>query len=169
MMKRIISIVACLIIIISFAPNNYVQAKPKSLPKKLKMSYSSGMGAWSTSITVNKKGSFSGSYHDSEGGVTYYSSFEGKFTKIKKVASKKYTMKLTNLKFAKDSSKRFIKDPPGVKKGKVYTLYCPGYNTSKLPDEVKRWFKMIRRGYERDGKLTKYILCNTKEYIFFFD
>ena len=167
-MKKIISVAMCLVLLISFAPINHVQAKKaKSLPKKVEMTYSSGMGAWYTSVTVKKNGTFSGGYHDAEGDATYFSNFTGKFTKIKKVGKKKYTMKMTTLKIAKSSSKYFVPDPPGVKKGKTYTLYCPGYDSEDLPEEVTKWTKMIGRYVVRDGKLTAYILCNTKESIYF--
>ncbi|MCR4717165.1 MAG: hypothetical protein K5656_08285 [Lachnospiraceae bacterium] len=109
MMKRFISAIMCLVMLVSFASINHVQAKKsKTLPKKLEMTYSSGMGAWYTSITVKKKGTFSGGYHDAESDATYYSNFTGKFTKIKKVGKKKYTMKMTSLKIAKSSSKYFV-------------------------------------------------------------
>ncbi len=172
-MKKIISVTICLMMLLSFTSVNYVEAK--SLPKKLNMFYSSGAGAWSTGITVSKNGSFTGNFHDSDADVMYSSEFKGKFTKIKKAAANKYTMKLTTLKYTnkvetekKDGYKiEHTHNAYGIKKGKTYTLYCPGFNASKLPKQVKEWTKILSYKYKKNGKLTKYIMYNKKEGVVF--
>ena len=73
---------------------------PEALPKEFV--FASGAGAWGTMITLNRDGSFEGSYSDSEmgdsgenypHGSVYVSEFSGQFDDIKQVDDHTYSMK----------------------------------------------------------------------------
>lgn len=79
------------------------QNKEMYLPNTspLTMTFSSGAGAWATSITLNRDGSFEGSYHDSdmgfigEGyphGTVYICKFSGAFDNIQQIDDNTYAM-----------------------------------------------------------------------------
>ena len=75
-----------------------------SLPVDL--SFSSGVGAWGTGLTMAADGSFSGEYHDSDmgdsgddypDGTVYLCNFSGKFTEIKQLDDHSYSLTLEEL------------------------------------------------------------------------
>ena len=72
----------------------------------LQFEFCSGAGGWSTDFTIEKDGSFSGVYHDSDMGDTgdgypngtmYYCNFSGHFTNLTKVDDDTYEMSLIRI------------------------------------------------------------------------
>lgn len=74
----------------------------------LQFEFCSGVGGWSTDFTIEKDGSFSGVYHDSDMGDTgdgypngtmYYCNFSGHFTNLTKVDDDTYEMSLADISY----------------------------------------------------------------------
>ena len=121
----------------------------------IQMSLSSGAGAWGTGIILNPDGTFSGSYHDSDMGISgegykatiWVSSFEGKFTNITKEDDNTYSMTLEYYNTEKPVNEEWIKDevryvsaePVGIAEGKTFKLYLPGSPVDRLPEEYVSW------------------------------
>ena len=125
-------------------------------------SFSSGVGGWGTSMTIQPDGTFEGAFHDSDMGDTnngkypkgtlYLCEFSGKFSVVQKAGENEYKLQLDYLK---------IKDPAGEKivdgQRQVYVdsvhglgkpsdspqgdwyMYMPGYPVSQLSDSFKTW------------------------------
>ena len=123
--------------------------------------FSSGAGGWSTDITINKDGSFVGSFHDSEmgesgegypNGTVYVCNFSGQFSDADKLSRNEYSMQLQSLtpEKAKDESwiedgvRYVVADPYGFDNGKEFRVYMPGSRTADLPEEFVQWVSMPR-------------------------
>ena len=104
--------------------------------------FSSGAGAWYTSLILNEDGSFTGSYHDSEmgdvgegypHGSVYTSEFSGRFTNIEKINSYSYRMTLEYVETEKPAGEEWIEEerryvasePYGIAGGEEFILYLP--------------------------------------------
>lgn len=128
--------------------------------------FSSGAGAWSTSMTVTSDGTFAGTFHDTDMGDTgegypngtrYETNFTGAFTTPQKVGDYSYSMQLARLEIT-DASEDTIEDgalvrhltdsvyglgePTSSPSGR-FVLYLPGQPTSELSDELLSWIRPI--------------------------
>ncbi len=159
-----------------------------NIPKPIELYFSSGAGAWSTGISIQKNGKFKGSFHDADMGSTgtnypngtlYYCNFSGSFSNIKKVGENKYTLTLKEIKTKETPEKTTYKngvrhiasEPYGMETGKKFILYCPGFSIKKLPqnDDAKSWYRMYLYGTKGDT-LEAYMLYNQKpKYVFYGD
>lgn len=125
--------------------------------------FASGAGAWSTSLTLNSDGTFSGSYHDSNMGETgpgydgsvYVCNFEGKFTDILQVDDFTYTMKLESCDYETPEGEEWIENQVryvasgayGIEGGDTFELYLPGKPVESLPDEFIGWSRGLTEDY----------------------
>ncbi len=133
------------------------QNKEMYLPNTspLTMTFSSGAGAWATSITLNRDGSFEGSYHDSdmgfigEGyphGTVYICKFSGVFDNIQQIDDNTYAMTLKEITTESTESKEWITDgvryiasePYGLESGKEFLFYTPQTSVKKSNGRVYR-------------------------------
>lgn len=127
---------------------------------KCSFEFSSGAGAWSTELTVNKDGSFKGLYHDSDAGSTgtgypngtvYVSEFSGIFGNLQKVDDYTYKTTIQNITTAKkagteelaDDMKYVYTTPYGLDDAKTIYIYLKGKPVSSLPEGYKDWGVMI--------------------------
>ena len=148
------------------------------LPKKLKMTCSSGAGAWGIYLTVKKNGKFSGEYEDSDMGeygsgydeTVWHSEFTGTFKGIKKKDGFRYSMKVKDVEFKEKPGTRKIKNRVlyeakniSLKKGGTYTLYCPGTPVSKIPAEAWSWVTLSGQADAHAEVLAGYILYRKGE------
>lgn len=118
--------------------------------------FSSGAGAWSTELTVNEDGSFSGFYHDSDmgdsgdgypDGTVYTCDFTGKFAPVEKVDEYTYKTKLEKLESKEKAGKEELADgmkyvystPYGLDDAVDIYIYVKGTPVSKLPEEYLEW------------------------------
>jgi len=134
------------------------QNKEMYLPNTspLTMTFSSGAGAWATSITLNRDGSFEGSYHDSdmgfigEGyphGTVYICKFSGVFDNIQQIDDNTYAMTLKEITTESTESKEWITDgvryiasePYGLESGKEFLFYTPQTSVKNLTEEFIGW------------------------------
>ena len=127
---------------------NELVALPFEQP--LDFGFASGVGGWGTVLTLKPDGTFVGSYHDSEMGVTgegypngtvYISEFSGKFDEFKKIDDYSYSIKLIEL-TVEDKGKEYIED--GIRyivseanglDGKDFVFYIPDTPVEMLPEE----------------------------------
>lgn len=114
--------------------------------------FSSGVGAWSTSSTIRKDGSFTGEYSDNNVDSGVGSKFRGKFRLVEKVDEFTYKLELTDLTItsptgtieqSKDVNRtvpfKWVDTAYGFEKGTEFYLYLPGKPLAELDDEFKIW------------------------------
>ena len=124
------------------------------LPKKF--TFSSGAGAWGTTLNLKSDGSFTGEYSDSDLGDTgkkypkgtvYICKFKGKFSVPKKVNKYTYSSKLESLQqegkeddvYYKKGKRYIVSGPYGLEDAKEFRIYLPNAPISKVPDEFLSW------------------------------
>lgn len=118
--------------------------------------FSSGAGAWGTSLTINADLTFFGEYSDSEMGefadeyeygTCYVCSFSGKFTDPVDVGDGTQTMKVESIAYAEEPGLEKIEDgiryvseePYGIGDGTNFVIYPAGYEVSKVPEAAMEW------------------------------
>lgn len=139
------------------------EKKETSIEYPLNLWFSSGVGAWGTSIVIYEDGSFVGNYHDSEmgdigegypNGSCYICDFSGKFTKIVKVSDYAYSMTLATLSVEREIGDEYIEDQiryictgaagltgtDGKTPAKKFMLYTPGAPISSLSEDFLSWW-----------------------------
>lgn len=121
--------------------------------------FSSGAGAWATSLRIEADGTFTGDYHDTDmgdigesypSGTMYSCEFSGKFGNPQKVDDFTYSFELDYLRedapkeeFIDDHGVRIVPaEAYGLETGKTYMLYLPGAEMNALPEEFVRWVAM---------------------------
>lgn len=128
--------------------------------------FTSGVGFWSTEMTVKSDGSFYGIYHDSDMGsggngyntTMYYCDFSGKFKNPKKINSYTYSFEIDSIKFKNTPNTEEIKTEGSAKVRYVYTdaygldcgaktiyAYTPDAPVALLPDGFMSWVGNLRR------------------------
>lgn len=145
--------------------------------------FSSGAGAWSTELTLDSDGTFTGSYHDSDmgdsddtypNGTVYYSNFSGSFTDIHKVDETTYEMTLSDVTTDEESGTETIEDDIryvassayGVDTGSACHMYLPGTDKSVFSEESLFWLNSYDC-FDSNDQLTIYVICNDEpEYVF---
>ena len=157
-------------------------AATRSLMKSIagKYGFASGSGGWGTTMTVASDGTFSGTYHDSDMGITgddypngsvTISNFKGRFKDAKKNADGSYTMQCDKsaLKidgnigdtYIKNGSKYTVADPYGIAPCSTFTVYPAGYDSSQLSEAIVGW---SRAWYDSmPAKLETPIIVNAED------
>jgi hypothetical protein len=123
--------------------------------------FGSGVGAWSTELTIHPDGSFNGYYHDYDMGDTgsdypngtlYVCYFNGRFTSLNKTGDYKYSMTCESLTQEGTAGEEEIIDgiryitstPYGFDNADEFILCLPGQRVDELPEELLRWVSMPR-------------------------
>lgn len=114
--------------------------------------FSSGAGAWSTSSTIRKDGSFTGEFSDSNYDSAYGAKFKGQFRVIEKIDEFTYKLELTDLTITSPTGTveqreygsrtipfTWVDTAYGFDKGTEFYLYLPGKPLAELNDEFKIW------------------------------
>lgn len=118
----------------------------------------SGAGAWETFMTLNPDGTFTGNYTDDDmgdggdsypNGTRYVSNFNGKFTDVKKISDKEYSMRLdyfhvdgiVDQKTIVDGVRIITTEPAGFDNAGEFRLYLPGRRTADLPEAFLDWVR----------------------------
>lgn len=118
--------------------------------------FSSGAGGWSTELTIDEDGFFSGNFHDSdmgssgEGypyGTMYWCDFSGQFSEPVKVNEYTYSAKIQSIQNEEETGKSVIIDevryiysePYGFDDAEEMLFYMPGAPLEELPEEFLRW------------------------------
>ena len=136
--------------------------------------FGSGVGAWSTIVTIESDGKFNGYYHDSDmgdngagfpNGTRYECYFNGKFSQLTKVDDYEYFMRVESLFTAGvpgeeriiDGTKIITSEPYGFDNADVFYLYLPSKEADGLSEEFLWW---VRDKVGPDGVLVSYCLYN---------
>ena len=118
--------------------------------------FSSGVGAWGTSLNIEADGSFSGSYHDSNLGETgvgypngtiYECSFTGKLTTPIKVDDYTYKTSIASISYQNEVDTAKVTDgvlyryttPYGLDGAEDLYIYLPGKPVSSIPQGFMGW------------------------------
>ena len=119
--------------------------------------FMSGAGAWSTQLSLNRDGSFTGVFHDSEmgdraeeypNGSVYICNFSGVFTDIRQVSEYAYAMTLTDLQTEHQEGEEWIEDeiryiasgPYGLEGGTEFVLYLPDAPLDQMSEVFLFWW-----------------------------
>ena len=127
---------------------------PDAFPKTLY--FCSGVGAWSTSITLERDGTFTGMYLDTDigscgegypNGTRYICTFSGRFESIEPVDPYCFVMTLAELASDYEEGKEWIEDgvrmvssvPYGMEEGTEFHLYRPETPIAGLSEQLLEW------------------------------
>ena len=152
-----------------------------------RFSFMSGAGGWSTELTINPDGTFTGNYYDSDMGdsgdgydaTEYVSTFHGKFKNIRKKDDYTYVMQIDTLETEETQDTwieetgygkvRYVASPPyGLYGGTNFELYLPGTPVSSLSAEYIDWVRTPMALDESATTLPGYGLYNVEEQNGFF-
>ena len=139
--------------------------------------FSSGAGAWMTNMNIERDGSFSGEYHDSDmgdqsesykNGTVYLSRFTGQFTDLEKVDDYTYHFKIDKIRYRYEPGTeeymddfRFIYSTAyGLDKGENFYIHCPGKAMSELSEDVYNWIFMAAQNKQT---LEFYVIENREQ------
>ena len=156
---------------------------PDGLPRDFV--FCSGAGAWSTELTLNRDGTFSGMHHDSDMGSTgerypngtvYTCRFEGRFEVVDQIDEYSYSLRLAELTMSEtpgteqivEGVRYIAAEAYGVNSGTEFLLYLPGTPYELLTEDFLFW--QLWRGDMSDEKnsLSGYAIRNVAtEYGFF--
>ena len=150
-------------------------------------SFMSGAGGWSTELTINPDGSFTGNYYDSDmgdsgdgyDGTEYVSTFHGKFKNIRKKDDYTYVMQIDTLETEETQDTwieetgygkvRYVaSEPYGLYGGTNFELYLPGTPVSSLSAEYIDWVRTPMALDESATTLPGYGFYNVEEQNGFF-
>ncbi len=118
--------------------------------------FSSGVGAWGTTLQISSDGSFIGQYHDSEMGATdegypngsvYICDFHGTFSSLAKHDDHIYSMKLETIEtdgipeetYVEDGVRYIYSEPYGMDDGEIFLIYLPGTPMSEVAEGFQNW------------------------------
>lgn len=119
--------------------------------------FSSGAGAWGTTLILNADGSFSGNFGDSDmgdldeaypNGTHYYCSFYGRFDSGAPLGPQSQPLMLTELFQEAPEGSEYIEDgiryissaPYGLEGGVDFMFYTPDTPVSELDEELLSWW-----------------------------
>lgn len=118
--------------------------------------FTSGAGAWSTGITINPDGTFTGQFHDSDmgdrgagypNGTMYISNFSGAFSAAEKLDNYRYKVTLSYLVqhdrqgdvYFQNGQRLIVSYPYGFDDAHEFIIYLPGTPISLVEDEFLFW------------------------------
>lgn len=117
--------------------------------------FSSGAGAWSTEISIQADGTFTGHYEDTDAGdsgdgydsTVYQCDFSGRFSQPVEQKPYIYSMELEFIhlydtpgnEVIQDQVRYVSADPYGLDNAQEVMLYCPGARLADLPEYFLLW------------------------------
>lgn len=145
--------------------------------KNLRFCFSSGAGAWGTTMVIREDGTFSGEYSDSDMGDTgdgypagtmYLCNFTGRFTEPEKVNAYTYSTEIQELNCGKEPGTEEIKGdilykystPYGLEEAKNILIYLPGAPLSELSQDFRGWVGYYELSGTEETVLPFYALNN---------
>lgn len=138
--------------------------------------FTSGAGAWDSTLILSEDGSFVGNYHDADAGdsgdgypngTLYYCDFYGKFTQPEKINDYTYEMQLENIATKETEGDTEIKGgvkyiytgPAGLEEVYDLYIYLPGAPLDELPERFLDWASIGLT--DEDTTLPFYAIFNT--------
>ena len=151
---------------------------PENMP--VRFGFSSGAGAWSTGLTLQRDGSFAGLYSDANMGesgegylaTVYTCTFAGRFTEIEKLDENSFCLRLGEISCEKPEGESWVDEnqvryvasaPFGLEEGEEFILYLPQTPVKGLNEAFLSWWPY--RGEAEEEKPTQlgfYGLWNVK-------
>lgn len=139
--------------------------------------FSSGAGAWGTTLYISGDGSFSGTYHDSEMGnrageypmgTVYHCGFFGQFGNPEKTGEYTYSLPIQVLRYEQVPDSREIQNGIrycyttafGIEQTLNLLLFAPGTPLEALPLEYRQW---VGLHMEESGELPFWGLYNESQ------
>ena len=120
--------------------------------------FTSGAGAWDTTLEMKANGEFEGFYRDTNmgdtgdgypHGTTNYCKFKGKFANPKKISEHEYRTQLQSVEIEDeigseniDNGVRYVATEPYGLEGDEFILYLPGMKAEELPQEFIEWLEI---------------------------
>lgn len=118
--------------------------------------FSSGVGAWSTGITLNDDGTFDGEYSDSDmgntgidypNGTVHICKFKGKFSVPELINEYVYSMRLEFLEVEGEVGNQYVEngilyinsEPYGFDDADEFLVYLPGCSLEEVSEEFLSW------------------------------
>ena len=159
-MKRIMALLIALMMTLGAAAA-FAEAPEENLFETLaglEWSFSSGVGAWSTDLTIQADGTFTGEYHDSEmgdaeekypNGTVYVCRFSGKMSVSEKTDDKSWKIRVDQLEkepmeeTIEDGVRYVPSDAYGLAEGDEMILYAPGTPVSVLSEDMRMWAHLM--------------------------
>lgn len=158
MKKMMIGLGCCLLALALGAVAEPAQATEENVLERLKgqtLEFSSGVGAWNTTVTLGEDGAFTGLFHDSEmgemaeaypNGTVYGCLFHGQFSDPKPVSANEWRLTVAleadegQLPEVIEDGVRYVTtEPYGLKDGQEVVLYAPGTPVNTLPESLMFW------------------------------
>lgn len=132
------------------------QENPLTESGALSFVFSSGAGGWSTQLSLQPDGTFTGRYEDVDlgdmgeenpDGTVYICDFSGSFSQPGKVEDHFWTMELVYLSTEQEPGEVTYEEgikyvsagPNGLERAREVWLYLPGAETKDLPEEFLFW------------------------------
>ena len=120
--------------------------------------FSSGVGAWSTELTIEADGAFTGLYVDSDMGDTgegyhgtrYVCGFSGRFTRPEPVDETTWSMEIESMELDHpadgaeeyaDGVRYVYSEPYGLEDAEELLLYSPRTPAADLPEDFLNWIR----------------------------
>lgn len=144
----------------------------------VEFSFSSGVGAWRTAITLHRDGYFTGTYQDANAGMSgdgylatnYISEFTGQFKNIKQFGELTYTMELHDIEYRYPLNEEWIEnqtkfiatDAYGLSEGIDFILHTPETPLGALNDEFLSWARILRDETNESDPLESWGLHNLR-------
>lgn len=145
--------------------------------QNLEFIFSSGAGAWSTSLIIRPDGSFSGSYRDSDmgdmkeeypNGTVYQADFTGQFSEPRQTGEHTYRLEILSLDYDKAPGTEEIRGgvhylytaAAGLEDTDHLLLYTPGAPLETLPEEFRSWIGYYDLAAAEETELPFYALNN---------
>lgn len=124
--------------------------------REVEFCFSSGAGAWRTTMTIGEDGSFQGVYTDSEmgdagagypDGTRYYCKFSGQLSELTKADEFTYAAELINISYENtvgeeeyaDNVRYIYSDAYGLDDARTLYFYFPGTKREHLSEECLSW------------------------------
>lgn len=118
--------------------------------------FTSGVGSWSTVLTINADGAFKGYYHDTDmgcrgegypNGTQYICNFSGQFTEPVQVNEYTYSAQLQTLQCEQEPGteeiiegiKNMYSEPYGLDNAENILFYIEGAPIAELPEGYRSW------------------------------
>lgn len=143
--------------------------------------FSSGAGAWATTMTIAADGSFSGVYNDSDmgdagegypNGTVYRCDFSGRFDDLVKVNEYTYSTRILSMEYAKEFGTEEIIDGTlyvyseayGLEGAESILFYLPGAPLAELPEAFRGWIGYYNLENREEKELPFYALHNESQH-----
>lgn len=158
-------------------PNAEVSDAPEAEPgfsfaelQNYEFYFSSGAGAWATTMMIDSDGGFAGEYYDSDMGVTgdgypsgtqYYCAFQGQFTPPVKINEYTYSTQISAIRYEnevgteeiRDGIRYIYTDAYGLEDAEDILIYLPGAPLAELPQEYRSWVGYYDLSYTEETEL----------------